>query len=829
MSAASRVRRTVTALVAACLAAGLLGSAPAASASTPGRAAATTDVSGYTPVMVVMDTSGSMQEPARSGGVPKIDAARAAVNAVASAVGRNQQLGVIAYPGSARAEPGSSCSPGDVVAPLGAPDPGRIAAAVRRLEADGNTPTSAALEHAGALLTASGAQVSVAVLVSDGQANCGPPVCETAKKLLAQGVHVTINTVGFDIASDAGAQEDLRCVAEATGGTYRDAGDALALQEALLRAAASYLELTAQVPATVSAVTGTAAGLGTDATLTVTNTGQQQASDVQVSLDFAQGKRSAMVPIDKAVQFVGNLAPGAARTLTFRLRPTTETVGSTLSWLAAATTADGRGAQASGQTKVLTPGAGRAGVLAVAGPVVVLGDSYSSGEGAGDYLTGDAGGPPGSRCHRSAKAYAAVLFGAERVTNLACSGAVTSQYGLFEQVSAGTEVELQSRQLRSLLDGKHPPALVMMTFGGNDIGFSEIVKYCAAHRDCGNDWGTATISRVRDVAGSLTSVYEQVDAAVNSPAAIARRGGRAAPIVVLPYVRVLPVDDAQAPGNCFFGFSGAEVKFMNRLLNKLNDTIHAAVQAQADAGRPFYYAEDVIDAFQPDHTVCDAADRQHANTYKIGSFDTATTDAIRLALMAKLDPARAQELVHPNAAGYAGEAQALAGWSQHTPVRPVTGKPLWDPLPISDHPLPGGIDVGAGQLQPAGGTITVQGSGFDPGSPVLVRLQSVPRTVGEARAGSDGTVRVAAPIPYTTSAGAHHVVLVGFAPDGTDRQVSQRVWVLPQLTAVALLVLLLGALLVGYWLWTWPRARRDRAGRGCGEQVPALAETVPVP
>ena len=84
---------------------------------------------------------------------------------------------------------------------------------------------------------------------------------------------------------------------------------------------------------------------------------------MQVSLDFAKGKNSGAVPLDKSVQSVGNLAPGARRTVTFRLRPTPDTAGATLSWVAAATTADGRGAQASGTTKVVAAGASLAGVL----------------------------------------------------------------------------------------------------------------------------------------------------------------------------------------------------------------------------------------------------------------------------------------------------------------------------------------------------------------------------------------------------------------------------------------------------------------------------------
>lgn len=809
---ARRAGRALAAVAAAALT--VMTFAVDAPAAAPPAAVTPADVdtSQYTPVMIVMDTSGSMEEPAGTGGVKKIDAARAAVNAVAGAVGTKQQLGLISYPGAGTTEI-AGCSSGDVLVPLADPNPTRVTAAVRRLEADGNTPTSAALEHAGQLLTASGATTSIAVLVSDGEANCGPPVCETAKKLRAQGVLVTVNTVGFDLAGNEDAAEDLRCTASATGGTYSDAGDAAALQEALLKAAASYLTLDAQIPTSVPAVTGTSTGLGTDATVTVTNTGQQQATDVQVALDFAQGKTSGALPLNKSVQSVGNLAPGASRSVTFRLRPKPQTAETTLSWVAATTTADGRGAQASGTTKVTAAGTSLAGPLSPSGPVVVLGDSYSSGEGAKDYLKPEAGGPKGTRCHRSVKAYAPVLFGTDRVTNIACSGAVTSNFGLIEQVfdNGGPEVELQSRQLKKLVARKDPPAMVLLTFGGNDIGFSGIVEQCALSRECDKSLGQDKLDSIKDIATSLTSVYESVDGLVNGPAVVARRGGRAAPIVVLPYVRLLPAEDANAPGNCFIGFESSEVRYMNRLLNELNATIRRTVAFQSDAGRPFYFADDVTEAFQPDHTICDGGEREYGNTYQAKSFDTYTTDLVTLGAIMKFQKNARQEFVHPNAKGYTAEAQALAGWAQHTTVRPVSGQPqdTIESLPFSDHPILGGIDIGVGQLQPAGGGMTVQGSGFAPYAPVVVQLQSVPRTVANVNADAAGRVSVNAQIPYTTPVGAHHLVLTGPGADGTFRRQAFPVRVLPQLTGIALLALVAGVGLVLFWAVSGRRSRRQ--------------------
>jgi lysophospholipase L1-like esterase len=92
---------------------------------------------------------------------------------------------------------------------------------------------------------------------------------------------------------------------------------------------------------------------------------------------------------------------------------------------------------------------------------VALGDSYSSGVGAGDYDTIDAD------CKRSANAYSqrwAKEFSMDTVakfTFVACSGAKT--------------VDVESKQLSSL---GTETTMVTMSIGGNDLGFAPIVAEC---------------------------------------------------------------------------------------------------------------------------------------------------------------------------------------------------------------------------------------------------------------------------------------------------------------------------------------------------------------
>src|SRR5262249_55455968 len=63
---------------------------------------------------------------------------------------------------------------------------------------------------------------------SDGLDTRGSPgPCELAHDLARRGVNLKVHTVGFQV--DTKAREQLKCISEATGGTYQDASDATAL------------------------------------------------------------------------------------------------------------------------------------------------------------------------------------------------------------------------------------------------------------------------------------------------------------------------------------------------------------------------------------------------------------------------------------------------------------------------------------------------------------------------------------------------------------------------------------------------------------------------
>jgi lysophospholipase L1-like esterase len=108
-------------------------------------------------------------------------------------------------------------------------------------------------------------------------------------------------------------------------------------------------------------------------------------------------------------------------------------------------------------------------------PYAALGDSYSSGEGAGDYYKGS--------CDRSRIAWPLLLATAKnsglRMPNLdyfqACSGAASE--ALTKQINAVKAIEAA---------GGANPFIITLTMGGNDVGFSSILTDCY-HKNCIKD------------------------------------------------------------------------------------------------------------------------------------------------------------------------------------------------------------------------------------------------------------------------------------------------------------------------------------------------------
>ena len=208
--------------------------------------------------------------------------------------------------------------------------------------------------------------------------------------------------------------------------------------------------------------------------------------------------------------------------------------------------------------------------LAAATGYVALGDSYSSGVGAGDYIasSGD--------CKRSTKAYPYLWAAAHSPSSFdftACSGARTG--------------DVLANQLTPLSSAT---SLVSISIGGNDAGFADVMTTCVLQSDSSCLARINTAKEYVDSAlpGQLDSVYDAISS--RAPAAH---------VVVLGYPRFYKL------GQTCLGLSETKRSAINESSDYLNN---ALAKRAADHG--FTYG-DVRPAFTG-HEICSGSAWLHS-------------------------------------------------------------------------------------------------------------------------------------------------------------------------------------------------------------------------
>jgi len=254
--------------------------------------------------------------------------------------------------------------------------------------------------------------------------------------------------------------------------------------------------------------------------------------------------------------------------------------------------------------------------------LAALGDSYSSGEGAGDYYAGT-NGPTG--CHRSQHAWALQLskyVGNHDVSMpsqeyfLACSGAVSSA---LKDSFKGEEAQVDA--LQHLLP---KPTLVTLTMGGNDLGFADVVADCAKaflHRtNCIKD-GTIAGVEAKLPAEEKILASDYIDVHLADPDAT---------LLIVGYPRIF-----EDTSTCLT-ITPVEEKALNVLTGDVDDMI-----ARAAAADNFSFVPD-LGAFK-DHEMC----TKDPWLYEIGVLRNLNDD---------------QQQAHPNTLGQEAIAKAVANF-----------------------------------------------------------------------------------------------------------------------------------------------------------------------
>jgi lysophospholipase L1-like esterase len=203
---------------------------------------------------------------------------------------------------------------------------------------------------------------------------------------------------------------------------------------------------------------------------------------------------------------------------------------------------------------------------------VALGDSYSSGMGAGDYISAS------GSCGRSAKAYPEQWAGAHSPASFvsaACSGATTA--------------DVLSSQVSALRAGT---TLVSITIGGNDAGFSSVMETCVL---------LPTSSCLNAIAAAEGFIASELPGRLNATLQAIRADAPSASVVVLGYPDLY---DLSRSGSCI-GLSTQDHTALNQGADALDGALRAAAQANHDT-----FAD--VRAQFAGHEICDSGSWLHA-------------------------------------------------------------------------------------------------------------------------------------------------------------------------------------------------------------------------
>ena len=203
---------------------------------------------------------------------------------------------------------------------------------------------------------------------------------------------------------------------------------------------------------------------------------------------------------------------------------------------------------------------------------VALGDSYSSGVGAGNYTSSS------GSCDQSTNAYPVLWANASApasFVNETCSGATTSS--------------VISSQLGALNSGT---TLVSITVGGNDVGFSSVMETCVLF---------STSSCVSAVDNAESEVASQLPGELNSVLGDIKADAPNARVVVLDYPQLY---DLSKSSGCI-GLSTTDRTALNQGASELDSAIQAA------AGRYGDVFADVQGQFAG-HQICDSNSWLHS-------------------------------------------------------------------------------------------------------------------------------------------------------------------------------------------------------------------------
>lgn len=230
---------------------------------------------------------------------------------------------------------------------------------------------------------------------------------------------------------------------------------------------------------------------------------------------------------------------------------------------------------------------------ALRGDFVAMGDSFASGEGAGDYRDGtnydrrddwnwdNWGDDDHNRCRRSTSSYAERVFDdnafAGGLTTVYCSGATmgaemdpesdddTDGGDIYDPNSSHTGEDPQIDAL------DEDTSLVTMSIGGNDLGFGDVLSACVLNGQrgipgfrCQDHWNDELDRRIEDLRPQLVELYRDL-----------KERAPNARIIIMGYPRLFHDPPSEPLNNMLFA---QDQLWMNQKADALNAMLREAAR-----------------------------------------------------------------------------------------------------------------------------------------------------------------------------------------------------------------------------------------------------------
>jgi len=401
---------------------------------------------------------------------------------------------------------------------------------------------------------------------------------------------------------------------------------------------------------------------------------------------------------------------------------------------------------------------------------LALGDSFSSGEGAGDYIDGTDN-KPLNMCHTSKNSYPYLIN--ERINvssflSVACSGAVINNFLYevsFNKISDDDTRPGVRTQFDVLKD--FMPNTITVTMSGNDIGFGDKLRYCiGSASSCYN-----TYEERLEIANEIKNQHSRLVAMYES---ILKTDIGSRKLYVIGYPQLASSDkDAQCAVNVHLN------EYQREMANDLVTYLNAVIKSAAEHAGAFYVGtEGALNG----HKLCEGPSATVAingltfgdESFDVGPFSKAS--------------------FHPNHLGHQLLRDAiLLKTSSLTAVMPVknTSNPIPNPAnyafldvpsgggvihrlkynPITDNPL-------LKKFVPHVVEYTNPLDSFKPGSLVNLVLKSDTYDLGQVVTNQLGSVSTIITLPDDVPPGMHELQLNGIDEFSKPLSVRQYVYVI---------------------------------------------------